>query len=71
MVIKSFHDAKRLKNTPAHVRIIQCGVRAYINPRYLALARKHGFTLHTIEGNIADLSKLLEGETITIQVQQY
>lgn len=64
-------DAKLLKNTTAHVRIILCGVRDYINPRYLALARKHGFSLHTIEADIMDLSKLLEGETITIQGQQY
>ncbi|GAA3998081.1 hypothetical protein GCM10022408_06020 [Hymenobacter fastidiosus] len=64
-------DAKLLKNTTAHVRIILCGVRDYINPRYLALARKHGFSLHTIEGDIEDLSKLLEGEIITIQGQQY
>lgn len=64
-------DAKLLKNTTARVRIILCGVRDYINPRYLALARKHGFTLHTIEGDIENLSKLLEGETITIQGQQY
>ena len=64
-------DAKLLKNTTAHARIILCGVHDYINPRYLALARKHGFTLHTIEGDIENLSKLLEGETITIQGQQY
>ncbi|TGE11211.1 hypothetical protein [Hymenobacter elongatus] len=64
-------DAKLLKNTTAHVRIILCGVHDYINPRYLALARKHGFSLHTIEGDIQDLSKLLEGEIITIQGQQY
>ncbi|AHJ99466.1 hypothetical protein [Hymenobacter swuensis] len=64
-------DARLLKNTTAHVRIILCGVRDYINPKYLALARKHGFSLHTIEGDIMDLSKLLEGETITIQGQQY
>ncbi|MGY2131087.1 hypothetical protein ACW9KT_02580 [Hymenobacter sp. HD11105] len=64
-------DAKLLKNTTAHVRVILCGVRDYVNPRYLALARKHGFSLHTIEGDIEDLSKLLEGETIIIQGQQY
>lgn len=64
-------DARLLKNTTAHVRIILCGVRDYINPKYLALARKHGFSLHTIEGEIENLSKLLEGETITIQGQQY
>ncbi|MBO0358358.1 hypothetical protein J0X19_10415 [Hymenobacter sp. BT186] len=64
-------DAKLLKNTTAHVRIILCGVRDYINPKYLALARQHGFSLHTIEGDIENLSKLLEGETITIQGQQY
>ncbi|UOG75254.1 hypothetical protein MTX78_01340 [Hymenobacter tibetensis] len=43
----------------------------YIKSKYLALARMHGFTLHTIEGDIVNLSKLLEGETITIQGQQY
>jgi hypothetical protein len=64
-------DTKLLKNTTARVRIILCGVRDYINPRYLALARQHGFTLHTIEGDIQDLSKLLEGQVITIQGQQY
>jgi hypothetical protein len=64
-------DTKLLKNTTAHVRIILCGVRDYINPRYLALARQHGFTLHTIEGDIEDLSKVLEGQIITIQGQQY
>ena len=64
-------DAKLLKNTTAHVRIILCGVHDYINPRYLVLARKHGFSLHTIEADIMDLSKLLEGEIITIQGQQY
>ncbi|MDF7814398.1 hypothetical protein [Hymenobacter sp. YC55] len=64
-------DAKLLKNTTAHVRIILCGVHDYINPKYLALARKHNFSLHTIEGDIENLSKLLEGETITIQGQQY
>jgi hypothetical protein len=64
-------DTKLLKNTTAHVRIILCGVRDYINPRYLTLAREHGFTLHTIEGDIADLSKLLEGQVIILQGQQY
>ncbi|OWP63735.1 hypothetical protein CDA63_07010 [Hymenobacter amundsenii] len=64
-------DTKLLKNTTAHVKIILCGVQDYINPRYLALARRHGFSLHTIEGDIQDLSKLVEGETITIQGQQY
>lgn len=64
-------DARLLKNTTAHVRIILCGVHDYINPKYLALARRHGFSLHTIEADIQDLSKLLEGETITIQGQLY
>ncbi|WP_375435760.1 hypothetical protein [uncultured Hymenobacter sp.] len=50
-----------------HVRIILCGVRDYINPRYLA--RKHTFSLYTIEGDMEDPSKLLEDESITIQGQ--
>ncbi|MBF9219650.1 hypothetical protein [Hymenobacter ruricola] len=64
-------DARLLKNTTAHVRIILCGVHDYINPKYLALARQHGFSIHTIEGDLMDLSKVLEGETITLQGQQY
>jgi len=64
-------DAKLLHHTTAHVRIILCGVRDYINPRYLALARQHGFSLHTIEGDIDNLSQLLEGQIITLQGQQY
>ena len=64
-------DTRLLKNTTAHVKIILCGVHDYINPRYLALARRHGFSLHTLEGDIQDLSQLVEGETITIQGQQY
>ncbi|KUG08035.1 hypothetical protein [Solirubrum puertoriconensis] len=53
------------------MRIILCGVHDYINPKYLALARKHGFSLHTIEADLLDLGKLMDGETITIQGQQY
>jgi hypothetical protein len=64
-------DAKLLKKTTAHVRIILCGVHDYINPKYLALARQHGFSIHTIEGDIMDLSKVLDGETIILQGQQY
>jgi hypothetical protein len=64
-------DARLLKNTTAHVRIILCGVHGYINPKYLVLTRKHGFSLHTIEADLLDPSQLLEGETITIKGQQY
>jgi hypothetical protein len=46
-------------------------VRDYINPKYLALARQYGFSLYTIEGDIENLRKLLKGETIIIQGQQY
>lgn len=53
------------------MRIILCGVHDYINPKYLALARQHGFSLHTIEGDIENLRKLLEGETIIIQGRRY
>lgn len=60
-----------MSQSTAHVRIILCRMRDYTNPRYLALARQHGFSLHTIEGDMKDLSKLLEGEIIIIQGQQY
>jgi hypothetical protein len=64
-------DARLFKHSSGPVRIILCGVHDYINPRYLALARRYGYSLHTIEADLMDLSKLLEGETITIQGQLY
>ncbi|GAA4348971.1 hypothetical protein GCM10023185_05390 [Hymenobacter saemangeumensis] len=64
-------DARLLKNVKAKVRIILCGAGSLVNPRYLSLARKHGFSLHTLESDLLNLSAVLEGETITIQGAQY
>lgn len=47
------------------------GLPDYNKLNYLVLGHQQGFFLHTIEGDIEDLSKLLEGETIIIQGQQY
>jgi hypothetical protein len=64
-------DTKLLKNVGAKVRIILCGATGFVNPKYLTLARKHGFTLHTLETDITNLSGVLEGQTVTIQGAQY
>ncbi|MBF9141811.1 hypothetical protein [Hymenobacter properus] len=64
-------DTELLKLGPGKVRIILCGAYGYVNPRYLALARTRGYTLHTLEGDITSLSTLLEGQTISIMGAQY
>jgi hypothetical protein len=64
-------DTRLLDGLPARLHIILCGASRYINPRYLALARAKGFTLHTLEHDLTTLSTLLEGTTITILNVQY
>lgn len=64
-------DVRLLKNTRAQVRIVLCGAHRFVNTRYLSLARRHGFTLHTLEGDLTNLSALLEGQTVTIQGLEY
>ena len=64
-------DTKLLRDTRLPVRIILCGATPVINPKYLALARERGYTLHTLAGDITNLSTLLEGQVTTIQGVKY
>jgi len=48
------------------VKIIVCGGESGINPQYLDLARTTGGSVHTIENDITDLSKLNEGQQVNI-----
>jgi len=43
-----------------------CGGESGINPQYLDLARTTGGSVHTIENDITDLSKLNEGQQVNI-----
>lgn len=46
------------------VRVILCGATFSVNTQYLDLARKTGGSVHTMEEDLMDLIKLMEGSTI-------
>ncbi|WP_201982828.1 hypothetical protein [Hymenobacter rubidus] len=64
-------DISLLKKGGPHVNIILCGATTFINPNYLSLAREYGFSLHTVEADITNLSTKLAGQTITLNGAQY
>lgn len=53
------------------VKIILCGVHDRINPDYLNIARKTKGSIHLIEQDIYELSKMKEGEMIEIKGRKY
>lgn len=53
------------------MKIILCGTGWGVNTEYLDLARKTGGSIHTIEKDINDLTKLHEGETIELNHVTY
>jgi hypothetical protein len=59
-------DMELLRYVKKPVHIIACGVRDKINTDYLDIARATGGSIHLIEQDINNLTKLNEGEKITI-----
>ena len=53
------------------VRIIVCGGNGYVNPAYLYIAWKTGGSVHTLEKDIQDMSKLQEGSILEIGEKRY
>ncbi len=53
------------------VQIILCGTNDGINTQYLEIARKTGGSIHTIEQDIGNLSKLNEGDTFYVGSQKF
>jgi hypothetical protein len=64
-------DTRLLVGTRLPVRIILCGAADYINPKYLALARHFGYSLHTLERDLTDLSTLAPGATLDVGRLRY
>jgi len=65
-------DIELLKDFHYPVHIILCGaLHGVINPDYLLIAWKTKGTIHTIEEDITRISKLMEGEEITINGYTY
>lgn len=53
------------------VRVVLCGTHFFVNTQYLELAMKTGGSVHSMEQDLYDLSKLAEGKTFTFNRQVY
>lgn len=64
-------DITLLDKVTRPVKIVLCGVYGPIHPDYLNIARKTKGSLHLIEQDIYELSKMKEGDTIEIKGIEY
>ncbi len=64
-------DLKLYKKIDRPIKIIVCGTFGGINPEYLNLARNLDGSVHTIEKDLDDLAKLVEGQTIEVSGIKY
>jgi hypothetical protein len=64
-------DIALLGSIKKPVKVVLCGVYDKVNPDYLNIARKTGGSLHLIEQDIYELSKMKEGEVIEIKGTKY
>jgi hypothetical protein len=64
-------DMELLSKIKVPIHLILCGTQNGINPDYLTLIRSNKGTLHTIEEDLMDLSKVKEGQIIKIDGNSY
>lgn len=64
-------DIELLTQLDVPIHIVLCGTEFGVNEQYLEIAWKTAGSIHTIEQDIEDLTKLADGETITIGAYQY
>ncbi len=64
-------DTKLLDGTQLPVRLVLCGATGGPNPKYLALARERGYSLHTLGTDLTSLSALHVGQVITVEGVRY
>jgi len=64
-------DISLLKNLNKPVRVVLCGAFWNIQTDYLDIARATGGSVHTIENDVTDLKKILEGQAIQIGGNTY
>jgi hypothetical protein len=64
-------DISLLSLVKKPVKIVLCGVYDHVNADYLNIARKTGGSLHLMEQDIYQLSKMKEGEIIEIKGTKY
>lgn len=65
-------DLSLLAKVKVPIRLVLCGTQyGGINTAYLDMVRENGGSIHTIEEDLYDLAKLMEGETIDLDGLTY
>lgn len=64
-------DIALISKIKVPVRVIVCGTQLFTNLQYLNIAYKTGGSIHSMEQDLNDLSKLVEGKTFTFNRQLY
>lgn len=64
-------DEELIPKVKIPVRVVLCGTHLFANAHYLNLARKTGGSVHSMEQDLIDLSKLVEGKTFLFNRQMY
>jgi len=67
----SVRDMKLLDQVKVPVKVVLCGVNYGAHEDYLTIAYNTGGSIHTIEEDIIEISKKVEGDVITIGQKQY
>ena len=64
-------DLELLKMVKVPIHLILCGAQKQINPAYLKMLRDNKGSLHTMDQDLYDFSKLNEGQSIKIDGHTY
>lgn len=64
-------DVRLLVGTKLPVKVILCGATEYINPKYLTMARRLGYSLHTLTTDLTNLHELPDNSITIIDGIRY
>lgn len=64
-------DKILLKQIKKPISLILCTGSGSLNPEYLTLAREAGASVHTLDGDLPDVSKMKEGESLIWKEREY
>lgn len=64
-------DLELLNKVRVPIRVILCGSSNGVNPKYLNMVRENGGSIHTIENDLTNLSKLKDGEKLELEGRTY
>lgn len=64
-------DTELISKIKIPVRVVLCGTQLFANRHYLNLAKQTGGSVHSIEQDLINLSRLVEGKTFLFNRQMY